>query len=160
MSLPTVSAFTESDKNRFHKQYTRSVESRCWIWNGGEARGYGQFWANGRCITSHRFSWIIENGDIPKGMYVLHRCDVKRCCNPAHLFIGTAKDNSQDMVRKGRNPNRKGEHNAVAKLTNKQVNKIRSLAKNGARTRDLAIKFFVSPALISMIKHGYRWSHI
>jgi len=78
----------------------------CWIWNAGKtsrdlSRGYGIFWLNGRKVLSHRVSWEIHNGPIPKGMNVLHDCDNPPCVNPEHLWLGTHSDNIQDAADKG-----------------------------------------------------------
>lgn len=80
--------------------------SGCWIWNGRimKVPGYGVI-AVGRAgqISTHRASFSAFGvNPIPNGLCVLHRCDVRRCINPAHLFLGTKKDNSQDMLKKGR----------------------------------------------------------
>jgi len=64
--------------------------------------GYGRFFANGKEILAHRMMWIFVYGDIPKGMCVCHTCDNPRCVNPAHLFLGTKRDNNIDMFAKGR----------------------------------------------------------
>lgn len=76
--------------------------SGCWLWEGASfgKRGYGLYSKTG----AHRYSWRIHFGDIPKGMYVCHRCDVKLCVRPDHLFLGTAMDNAKDMVAKNRSP--------------------------------------------------------
>ena len=73
-------------------------ENECWVWKGNRfSTGYG------RCSfgRAHRVAWELIHGVIPEGMFVLHSCDNKPCCNPKHLFLGTRKDNAQDAKRKG-----------------------------------------------------------
>jgi len=80
--------------------------SGCWLWEGAlTSAGYGHMGrggTNGGSGTVHRLMWEMENGPAPEGMWVLHRCDVRACCNPAHLFLGTPLDNMRDMHAKGR----------------------------------------------------------
>ena len=77
----------------------------CWMWTGALAgRGYGKLRDVGvrRLLYAHRVSWEVTNGPVPDGFCVLHQCDNPACVNPSHLWVGTKKDNTQDMVRKGR----------------------------------------------------------
>ena len=88
---------------RFERNFIPVTESGCWLWTGYSRRdGYGYIAHNKRAIGAHRASWIIYRGDIPEGLHVCHTCDVRDCVNPDHLFLGTASDNMQDCVRKGR----------------------------------------------------------
>ena len=74
----------------------------CILWTGSRAKGYGTLWVNGRCRLTHRLIYETAIQPIPKGLWVLHRCDVRLCINPHHLWLGTAADNARDMVAKGR----------------------------------------------------------
>ena len=75
-------------------------------------------------VGAHRISWMLHRGPIPDGMYVCHRCDVRECVNPDHLFVGTSLDNWQDMDAKGRavlGRIRRGEESGAAKVTEAAV---------------------------------------
>ncbi|NIQ14489.1 MAG: hypothetical protein GTO02_08825 [Candidatus Dadabacteria bacterium] len=64
--------------------------------------GYIHLRRNGKLLRGHRLSYETFVGEIPKDLYVLHKCDVRDCINPEHLFLGTCQDNQTDMVQKGR----------------------------------------------------------
>ena len=88
-------------------------DSNCWNWMGAKAcHGYGAITYNNKCQRVHRLSYVTFVGAIPDNLSVLHKCDNKLCCNPEHLFLGTQKDNMQDMYKKGRaHFQKKGEEN-------------------------------------------------
>ncbi len=79
------------------------TETGCTEYQGGrDPKGYGVAWNGQRLRRAHRLIWELTHGPIPDGMLVLHRCDNPPCCNIDHLFLGTARDNSRDMIAKGR----------------------------------------------------------
>lgn len=98
-----------SDVKRFERFVSPEPNSGCWLWTGaGAGKGYGMFRYGGRrprgaLMYAHRFAFSQWKSVIPEGMSVLHRCDVRCCVNPDHLFLGTQADNMRDMTAKGRN---------------------------------------------------------
>ena len=89
---------------RFEKHFMPEPNSGCWLWFGAldGYKKYGCFRVGKKNLRAHRVSWELYRGSIPKGMQVLHKCDVPPCVNPDHLWIGTQRDNVNDMIRKGR----------------------------------------------------------
>lgn len=88
---------------RFMQYVYMEPMSGCWLWTGSIAQhGYGVFGIKGHSQRAHRVSWAMHRGKIPDGLYVCHRCDVPSCVNPAHLFLGTQRDNIHDCIKKGR----------------------------------------------------------
>ena len=105
--------------------------------------------------TAARVSWKLYRGKIPFGLDVLHRCDMPMCVNPDHLFVGTAKDNIEDMIRKGRaNRSRiNGEDHHFAKLTDKDFMEITQL-RGHMMVKEIAEAYGVTPAYVSHIQLG------
>ena len=91
---------------RFENKFEKHA-SGCWLWVAGKyPTGYGMFHLTPKRGVSptnaHRASWLLYRGPIPQGKQVCHHCDIHACVNPEHLFLGTQKDNIQDMIAKGR----------------------------------------------------------
>lgn len=88
---------------RYHNSYLRGDPTECWEWQKGLTEdGYGKFKAHGVTWVATRYGWTLRHGSIPDEMIVCHTCDNPPCQNPAHLFLGTHKDNSDDKLAKGR----------------------------------------------------------
>lgn len=147
-------------------------ENDCWEWLACKNnKGYGRFQVKGKARGAHRVSWELCNErEIPSGMLVLHLCDNPSCVNPAHLDIGTQKENVQDCMKKGRkkmkgednyfhkNP-RIGALNGRCKLTTEQVKEIR-LHKEIVSQYELGKKYGVSQSLIGSIQRREIWNHL
>jgi hypothetical protein len=79
------------------------LDDGCWPWLGKpNVQGYGQLRGRGTMLTAHRLSWELHHGPIPQGKWICHHCDNHICVRPDHLFLGTPKDNTHDMIRKDR----------------------------------------------------------
>jgi DNA-binding XRE family transcriptional regulator len=144
---------------RFEAKFVKS--DGCWVWQASVAgKGYGQMKLpkQRRQEYAHRLSYLIYRSSIPLNMQVCHKCDNQRCVNPDHLFLGTCKDNLQDMKAKGRSLF--GSKNARAKLDDVKVRQIRQCLETGMTQDKIAVAFGVSQMNISRIKHGKRWAHV
>lgn len=93
----------ETAPARFEAKWIGEPNSGCWLWLGSiNGNGYSGFHDGERLVGAHHYSWRLNRGTIPKGMYVCHRCDEPTCVNPDHLFIATPSGNQMDRSRKGR----------------------------------------------------------
>lgn len=142
-------------------------DHECWKWTIGfsgplwkKGIGYGCIHFNRRPIKTHILSYELFKGS-RKGLLVLHKCDYQLCCNPNHLFLGTHRDNTLDMIKKGRGIFKKGENRGKSKLTNEAVLDIKRNYKPFVITnRMLAEKYNVSIAAITQVIRGNSWKHI
>ena len=124
----------------------------CWEWTGARLKtGYGSIssGAGGPPVRAHRVAYEAQYGEITGGLHVMHSCDNRLCCNPAHLSLGTPAMNCDDKISKGRDV--RGESHKGSKLSSVQVAEIRSLSAAGVKGTSLAARYSVSTARISTI---------
>lgn len=145
---------------KFWSRVSNGAPDECWEWQGATNGRYGKFAVKirgtrrSRMFYAHRKAWELANDErVPPGMEVCHSCDNPMCCNPAHLWVGTRKQNMEDMVAKGRNQAGEGHHRA--RVSDAEVDQIRLLANDPEMTgRSLAARFGVSPTTVSRIVRG------
>lgn len=129
----------------------------CWLWTGGTAgnrRNYGSLYWRGTNRRAHRVSYEMEYGPIPEGLYVCHRCDTPECVRPSHLYLGTQRENIQDMIDKSRRASQQAEKNSQAKLHWADIQEIRASTE---RQQDIARRFGISQQQVSKIMTGRNW---
>lgn len=132
--------------------------------------GYGMMKWKGKQRVVHRWAWIVANGPIPEGLVVCHKCDVRACLNPDHLFVGTHADNAHDRDAKGRTARGEiliaaakrrrpvyGTMLSNAKLTNEEAVAIRAAV---GTNKDVAKAFGVSATLVSYVRNRKAWKHV
>jgi hypothetical protein len=135
----------------------------CWLWTAGKSHnGYGEFWVPSLYspIGAHRVSWWIKTGTRPpKGLQICHKCDIRLCVRPSHLFLGDAFNNMSDASRKGRIAH--GERQGASKLTNAQVSEARRLyASKAYNLQQLADMYHVHCSTIHRAITGMHWKHV
>jgi hypothetical protein len=139
--------------------WSQAMPSGCVEWQGAKRRGgYGSFQFERKAHAAHRWLWVHTHGPIEDGLVVRHKCDNVACVNIDHLELGTAQENSQDMVDRERSL--RGSIHHKAKLVEYQVVDIRDALRNGARPKDLGEYYGVSASLIGMIGKRQIWKHI
>lgn len=133
------------------KFWTRVEKTEtCWLWTGHMTHdGYGTLRRRKieqkKMLYAHRYAWMLTHGLIPEGELVLHRCDVRNCVNPEHLFLGSHHTNHIDMAMKER---------STLTLTADQVREVRTRWAAGARQVDLAATFGISQSTVSRLVRG------
>ena len=150
-------------EQRFWPKVSKGLDDDCWPWIAKAVHpfGYGRM-TSGRGVNlkAHQISWALVNGPIPNGKIIAHRCDNPRCCNPSHLFCATMRDNTHDMISKGRwekPPIRRGSRHALAKLEEAKIIEIRSDPRSAPV---VAAEYGVCPMTIYRIRKRKAWSHV
>lgn len=156
-------------EERFWEKVNRGDAEACWDWTAClTPGGYGLFWDTGRrrMVPAHIVAYEIAVALVPnapgrrgaQGVLVCHTCDNRRCCNPAHLFLGTQAENMADMRAKGRSPVNRAERNPKAKLSRIDVRAIRAAVtgRYGERS-ELARRYGISTGHVSKILSGVVW---
>lgn len=145
----------KKDQQRIERHSIPEPNSGCWIWTGSiSSVGYGLCGSeDNKTVSAHRLSYRVFKAEISDGMIVAHKCDNRLCVNPDHLWLATHKENSNDMVKKGRSAN--GEKCGKRKLTEEQIDFIKS---SNLSHRQLGVMFNVSHANIGYIKRNKTWN--
>lgn len=151
--------------DRFWSNIDKRDDDECWLWTGSnvgqgpkKSIGYGQLWANGRNILAHRLSAMIHFGMFDRRAVVCHTCDVPRCVNPRHLYLGDSKTNAMDRVTHGNQISRRNGNHHATRLTQDQVDEICSLyvPGRGGNAGALASKFGITKDYVSELVRNER----
>lgn len=144
---------------RFEPKFIREPTSGCWLWIGARVPdGYGSFYTvEPYSMKAHRVAWLLYRGDIPENQQVLHKCDVRCCVNPDHLFLGDNDANVADRVSKNRSARNWGQKSPTCKLTAEQA---KAILEDKRPHKEIAADYGVSTGPIQAIKTGKGWRHI
>lgn len=147
-------------EDRFWSKVGKSVEpNACWPWVAGIfPSGYGAFtMPDGSCRRAHRVAWTLDKGD-PGELFVLHKCDNRKCCNPGHLYVGTHDDNMKDKTERS---SYRGEIHHKSKMTEDSVRELRTRYSNGGITlKELGAEYGINKASVRSIVNLEHWRHV
>lgn len=157
--IPIQGQHMKTLEERFWEKIKKAGSSECWEWVAyKDIGGYGIIAVNKITQKAHRVSWILHYGEIPDGMFVLHKCDNPACVNPDHLFLGTQQENIQDMVNKKRHS--RHESHRSAKLTRQDVKDIIELRRQKISMRKIADMYNITNCTVHSICQGIAWREV
>jgi len=134
-----------------------SIKNDCWIWHGSQDKdGYGIINLGRKQYRAHRVSLEVFTGINADGKLVCHKCDNPSCVNPDHLFVGTAKDNTQDMIAKNRKYKMTDKNHPNTKICHQERSDIIKRRNNGESLKSIAQDYSVTFQTISAICLGKR----
>lgn len=168
MNTPiTIEQVKAATPERFWSKIKFAGTDDCWEWQANRSiAGYGKYKVSGEKRLAHRLLFIQLYGAIPSDIMVCHKCDNPACCNPNHLWAGTAKDNIQDMIKKGRaNKSRngiypRGSEHWQAKLSETDIPTIRERLLSGELKSSIAKSYGITVTPLRQIELGITWKHI
>jgi hypothetical protein len=149
---------TEKQLKRFWERIHKT--DYCWNWTGNlrggdnKLKGYGHVSLNDRDYAAHRISYMIYYGKIKKDMFILHKCNNSRCCNPDHLYAGTRLDNASDRRKDLNYIFKKGWNSPFTKLTKNDVESVNKMLKISVPISEIAMIMEVHRETIRKIKIG------
>ena len=157
----------DSVRKRFYSKFIAGIIDECWEWKAYKNKsGYGVMRygsKRGNNALAHRISYLLNMGEIPSGLFVMHTCDNPPCVNPSHLRLGTNQDNVDDMVNKGRHYAKylKGQSNlSRAIITANIARNVKIDLTNNIKAKEIADKYAISKHIVWDIKREKTWKHI